>query len=103
MESNPSTSDANERRAFYLPATAALGRLGRRVRIARMTHLWPGRTPSPAPTRSFYTPAMAVVSSVPGRVERFVTARLRNRDLRGRVGHVAATVREFYLPATFRR
>jgi hypothetical protein len=55
------------------------------------------------PSRAFYLPAMTVLSAVPGRVERFVTAALRDRSELTRTTVVGERVREFYLPATFRR
>lgn len=49
-------------------------------------------------SRAFYLPGTAVLSNVPGRIERFVTARIADRRLAGSP-HREPT-REFYLPAT---
>lgn len=55
------------------------------------------------PVREFYLPGTAVLSNVPGRVERWVTGRLADHGPKSRVTSVAERVREFYLPATLRR
>lgn len=50
-------------------------------------------------TRAFYLPATAVRSSVPGRVEQFVTSLFRDHSALVRSPVSDAPSREFYLPA----
>lgn len=49
--------------------------------------------------REFYLPGMSVLSPVPGRIERYVTARLSDRTTLARDMVQSQPVRSFYLPA----